>query len=228
MTCSLQSRCGSMTLELRRHHLAHVLGDGAHLHRIGPDHAELHREADRRAEHEAVDARARRRQRAVGDRLLEPRLDALARLEVLGDDDDLREVRVRQHRIEAEPEARRALPHIGRVGRDVVVAARSAARPSSRSHRSTPIAVPSGRRISRNSSVRVEVGKNCCCTKPKPAIEATNISTVDERRPTCASAGRTRSRGAARDRCACRRSRRDSRARRAWRSRAAASARDRA
>ena len=42
----------------------------------------------------------------------------------------------------------------------------------------TPIAVPSGRRISKNSSVRVEVGKNCCCTRPKPPIAKPNISIV--------------------------------------------------
>ena len=109
-----------------RHDLAHLLGDGAHLHRVGSDHAELHREADRRAELEAVDAGARLRQRAVGERLLEPRLHPLARLEVLGDDDDLREVRVRQHRVEAEPEARRALADIGGVGHDVGVAGEQA------------------------------------------------------------------------------------------------------
>ena len=31
----------------------------------------------------------------------------------------------------------------------------------------TPMAVPSGSRISKNNSERVEVGKNCCCTRPK-------------------------------------------------------------
>jgi len=40
------------------------------------------------------------------------------------------------------------------------------------------MAVPSGSRISKNSSERVEVGKNCCCTRPKPANDATNSSTV--------------------------------------------------
>ena len=49
------------------------------------------------------------------------RLDPLARLDVLGDDDDLGEGFVRQLRVEAEPEARRALADIGRVGRDVLV-----------------------------------------------------------------------------------------------------------
>ena len=42
----------------------------------------------------------------------------------------------------------------------------------------TPIALPSGSRISKNSSVRVEVGKNCCCTSPKAAIATANMSTV--------------------------------------------------
>ena len=42
----------------------------------------------------------------------------------------------------------------------------------------TPIAVPSGSRISKNNSERVEVGKNCCWTRPKPAMAATNIRTV--------------------------------------------------
>ncbi len=151
-----------------RHDLAHLFGDRAHLHRVGPDHAELHREADRRAEHEAVDARARLRQRAVGNRPFEPRLDALARREVLGDDDDLGEVRVRQHRIEPEPEARRALSHIGGIGHDVRIAGEQrSARFALASV--TPMAVPSGSRISKNSSERVEVGKNCCWTRPKPA-----------------------------------------------------------
>src|SRR6516165_4961446 len=42
----------------------------------------------------------------------------------------------------------------------------------------TPIAVPSGSRISKNNSVRVEVGKNCCWTRPKPATAITNINPV--------------------------------------------------
>ena len=42
----------------------------------------------------------------------------------------------------------------------------------------TPMALPSGSRISKNNSVRVEVGKNCCWTRPKPATETTNIRTV--------------------------------------------------
>ena len=54
--------------------------------------------------------------RALGDRRLDPRLDPLARLDVLGDDDDLREGLVGLHRQQAEPEARRALADIGGVG----------------------------------------------------------------------------------------------------------------
>ena len=42
----------------------------------------------------------------------------------------------------------------------------------------TPMAVPSGSRISKNNSVRVDVGKNCCWTRGNPAIATTNIRTV--------------------------------------------------
>ena len=110
-----------MTLGVLPDHVAHLVGDVAHGLGVGADDAELHREADRRAEIEAVDAHPRLGQRAVGDRLLQPRLDPLARLDVLGDDDDLGKGFVRQLRVEAEPEARRALADIGGVGRDVLV-----------------------------------------------------------------------------------------------------------
>src|SRR5437879_1008296 len=89
---------------LRRHRLgalAHGVGGGA-------DDAELHREAHRRAEIEAVDAYARFAQGAVGDRVLDLGLDPLARLDVFGDDHDLGERLVRQLRVQAQPEARRA------------------------------------------------------------------------------------------------------------------------
>ena len=114
--CSFQSSCASLMFGFCSHDVAHLVGDLAHLLGVRADHAELHREADRRTEIEAVDADARFRQRAVGDRLLDLRLDALARLDVLGDDHDLGEGLVRQLRVEAEPEARRALADIGRVG----------------------------------------------------------------------------------------------------------------
>jgi hypothetical protein len=89
---------------------------------IRADHAELDGEADRRAEIEAVDTHPRLVERAVGNGCLDLGLDALARLDALGDDHDLGERLVRQLRIEAKPEARRALPDIGGVGRDVLVA----------------------------------------------------------------------------------------------------------
>ena len=103
------------------HDVANLIGDLAHLPGVGSDHAELHGEADGRAEIEAVDAHACLRQHAIGDRVLDFRLDALARLDALGDDDDLGKGFVRKLRVEAEPEARRALPDIGRIGADVLV-----------------------------------------------------------------------------------------------------------
>ena len=69
-------------LAVFRHHLADVFRDGAHFQRVGADHAELNRKADRRAEDETVDTRPRLRQRAVGDRLFQPRLEALPPVEV--------------------------------------------------------------------------------------------------------------------------------------------------
>ncbi len=65
---------------------------------------------------------------AAGDRRLDARLDALARLDVLRDDDDLGESLVRLHRQQAEPEARRTLADIGRVGGDVRIAREQALR----------------------------------------------------------------------------------------------------
>jgi hypothetical protein len=109
-----------------RHHLADLLGNLAHLHRIGADHAELHGEADRRTEHEAVNPGPRFRQDPISKSFFEPRLDALASLQVLGDDDDLSEIRVWQHRIEPKPKARRALADIGGVGDDVGIAGKQA------------------------------------------------------------------------------------------------------
>ncbi len=41
-----------------------------------------------------------------------------------------------------------------------------------------PMAVPSGSRSWKNSSGRSDSGKNCCCTWPKPIIEATNTPIV--------------------------------------------------
>ena len=70
--------------------------------------AELHGEADRRAEVEAVDANPCLGERAIGDGLLDAGLDPLARLDVLRHDDDLCEGLVGQLRVEAKPEAGRA------------------------------------------------------------------------------------------------------------------------
>ena len=113
------------------HHVADLIGDLAHFLGVRSDHAELDGEADRRTEVEAIDAHARFRQRAVGDRVLDLGLDALARFHVLGNDDDLGKGLVRKLRVEAEPEARRALPDIGGVGADVLVVLQQAPPPSS-------------------------------------------------------------------------------------------------
>ncbi len=104
-----------------RHHLADVFRNGAHFHRIGADDTELHREADRRTEHEAVDAGTRLRHRTVGDRLFQPSLEALPPVQSLSDDHDLREIGVGQLGIEADPEARGTRTHVGRVAPDIRV-----------------------------------------------------------------------------------------------------------
>ena len=88
-------------LGILHHHAAHLLRNRPYLHRVGTDDAELHRKSDGRAEHEPVHAGARFRHGAVRDRPVEPRLEALASIEVAGDDHDLGEVRVRQRRIQS-------------------------------------------------------------------------------------------------------------------------------
>src|ERR1700760_989200 len=103
------------------HDVANLVGDLAHLLGVGSDDAELNREADRRTEIKAVNPNACLRQRAIGDRFFDLGLDALARLDALGHDDDLGKGFVRKLRVEAEPEARRALSDIGGVGADVLV-----------------------------------------------------------------------------------------------------------
>ena len=67
-----------------------LIGDVAHLGGIRTDHAKLDGKADRRPEVEPIDAHPRRAQRAIGDRRFETRLDPFARLDVFGDDHDLR------------------------------------------------------------------------------------------------------------------------------------------
>src|SRR5215831_9922030 len=106
-------------LGVGRHDLANLLSDLPYLQRVGPDHAELYRETDWRTKEETIYARTCRRHRAVRDGLIEPLLHPLARFEVLGDDDNLGKIRIRQHRIEAEPESRRSLADIARIGHDV-------------------------------------------------------------------------------------------------------------
>src|SRR5206468_3935150 len=56
-------------------HVAHLVGDVAHLVGVGTNHAELHGKADRRTEIETVDADAGFAQRAIGHRILDLRLD---------------------------------------------------------------------------------------------------------------------------------------------------------
>ena len=111
-------------------HVAHPVGDVAHDPGIRPDHAELDREADRRTEVEAIDPHAGFGQCAVVDRLLQPRLDPLARLDILGDDDDFGKGFIRQLRVEPEPEPRRTLPDIGGIGRNIAVVLQQLSRPS--------------------------------------------------------------------------------------------------
>src|SRR5262249_61847363 len=110
-------------LGVGRHDLANLLSDLPYLQRVGPDHAELYRETDWRTKEETIYARTCRRHRAVRDGLIEPLLHPLARFEVLGDDDNLGKIRIRQHRIEAEPESRCSLADIARIGHDVGIVA---------------------------------------------------------------------------------------------------------
>ena len=115
-------------LAVGRHDLAHVFGNLANFQRIWSDHAELHGIANRRAEVEAVHPSAGLRQRTFGKSVFKPCLDALAGLQILGNDDDLRKVGIRQHWIEAEPEPRCALAHVARVGDDIGIAGQQAFR----------------------------------------------------------------------------------------------------
>ena len=107
---------------VRAHDLAHAGGDLGDLIRIGAHDAKLDGEADRRAEVEAVEAHARRTERALGHGGLDAGLDPFPRLDVLGDDHDLREGFVGLHGLEAEPEARRTLADVGREAFGVFIA----------------------------------------------------------------------------------------------------------
>jgi hypothetical protein len=163
---------------VRPHRLANPPRDLAHGHRLGANHAELDGEADRRAEVEAVDPHPSLAQGAGGDGSLHARLDSLPGVRVLCHDDNLGEGFVRELRVEAQPEPRRALADVGGVGGDVRIVAEEPLSAFRAVSAVTPIAVPSGRRIWKNSSGRSDRGKNCCCTLPKAAIAATKIATV--------------------------------------------------
>ncbi|OIQ74920.1 hypothetical protein GALL_434200 [mine drainage metagenome] len=101
--------------------VTHLVGDVADGPGIRADHTKLDGKSDRRSEIEAIDADARFGQCPIIHRLLDARLDPLARLHILRNDHDLGERLVRELRIEPEPEARRALADIGRIGRDVLI-----------------------------------------------------------------------------------------------------------
>ena len=157
-------------LRVPRHRFADLLGDPADLHRLVADHAELHREADRRPEVEAVDPHPRAGERASAT-AFSSRALMRSRASV-----SLEMITVSANAgfgscgIEPEPEAHAALADIGRVCDDVRIAGSSSASAFSTTRVVAPIDEPSGRRIWRNSSGRSRVGKNCCCTLPKPTI----------------------------------------------------------
>jgi len=104
------------------HNFTDLIGNVAHLLRVGAYDTELHRESDRGTEVEPVDPHARFRKRTIRYRFFNSCLDALARLDILRHNDDLGERFIRQLRVKSEPEARRALTDIGGVGRNIVVA----------------------------------------------------------------------------------------------------------
>ena len=99
--------------------LADLLGDGADLLRVLAQHAEHHRVGDRRAVLQPLHAGAHRLEVFLEQRV-ERGHDPLARVEVLGHDDDLAEVRVGELGHRRQVEARRARADIRGVVRDVV------------------------------------------------------------------------------------------------------------
>ena len=92
-----------------RHHVFDLAGDLAHLLRVGADDAELHREADRRAELEAGDAHPRVREflvrRSPSGASAPARAPAMSFVMTM----NCGVPRVRQLRIEREIEARLSL-----------------------------------------------------------------------------------------------------------------------
>ena len=111
-TGSFQSSCTSRTFGLEATTLLHLAGDLAHHLRVGADDAELHREADRRAQLEPGDAHPGLRELLVG-RGHQPRAHALARFQVLGHHDELGIAGVGQLGVERQVEARRAGAGVG-------------------------------------------------------------------------------------------------------------------
>ena len=141
------ARRGSAAIDLRE-----LQRDLVHLVRVGPAHAVLHRPADRRAELERRDARHGVRE-LLGQQLLEPACEPLARLEVLGHDHDWVKKSFGELDVERQVEADRAAADVGAPVRDVRVA--SARTASSRladrlgSRRSRRSAAGSGRPAAR-------------------------------------------------------------------------------
>ena len=89
-----------------------LVGDRAHLGAVRPHDPHLHRPADRRAEEQAIDLVADRG-KVLGKDAAHLDDQPLARGHVLGDDEDLREVRVGELLVERQEEARGAFADIG-------------------------------------------------------------------------------------------------------------------
>ena len=85
-----------------------------------PAHSVLERPSDRRAELERVDPPDSARE-LVRERLLQPRLHALALLESLGDDDRLREKVVRELHVQRQIKPDGPLSDIGAPVIDVLI-----------------------------------------------------------------------------------------------------------
>src|SRR5262249_8467705 len=96
-------------------------GDFAHRIRIRAADAVLHRPADRWPELQRNDARDGAREVLLED-ALELRAQALARVNVLGDDDQLTEEGIGQLDAERQIEANRAAPDVGTPSFDVGIA----------------------------------------------------------------------------------------------------------
>src|SRR5208283_5568835 len=100
--------------------VSHTGGDFAHLVRLPSADPVLERPSDGRAELERVDPPDSARE-LVLERLLQPRLHALALLKSLGDDDSLREKVIRELHVQGQIEPDGALPDISAPMIDVRV-----------------------------------------------------------------------------------------------------------